>query len=137
VLVLLGNGEIAENHEEDEKVINAEREFEYVTGDEFDATCRPCQKKTSAAKAAARLSHRALASQRLARTHATAAVEDAEVQHQHADREKVEDDPEIDQIIADCGLLLPAQGSAFPGIPQAEGLEHFVAMGFAHGLLNL
>jgi hypothetical protein len=30
--------------------------------------------------------------------HATAAMEDAQVQHQHAEREKVEDDPEIEQV---------------------------------------
>jgi hypothetical protein len=44
-------------------------------------------------------------------------VEDAKVQHQHADRENVEDDPEIDQVIADCGLLLAAQFSVLPIIP--------------------
>src|ERR1039458_6671626 len=34
-------------------------------------------------------------------------------------------------------LLLPPQVSALPGVPQARGLKHFVAMSFAYALLDL
>ena len=60
MLMLLGHGEITEDQEEDKKIIDAEREFENVAGDELIATWRPCQKKTSPAKAAARPIHIAL-----------------------------------------------------------------------------
>src|SRR5216684_74728 len=44
-LVLLGNGEIAEDHEEDEEIVDAEGEFENVAGDEFQCDLAPLPEK--------------------------------------------------------------------------------------------
>jgi hypothetical protein len=66
-------------------------------------------------------------------------VEDQQIQHQHAQREQVEENPEVEQpaSLKDQELFLSAQASTLPSVPQAVGLHHFVAVGFAHALLDL
>jgi hypothetical protein len=108
MLVLLGNGKVAEDYEEDEKIIDAEREFEYITGNEFDSYLATLPEKNQSGKGESQSQPDSTSGERLTGTYATAAVKDAEVQHQHADREKIEEYPEINQVIADGGLLLPA-----------------------------
>ena len=98
VLVLLGDGKIAEDYQEDKKIIDAEREFEYVAGDKLDGNLPALPEKNQRRQKPRRARTTGRSSQRIARTHnAAAPVEDEEIQHQHAQREQVEEDPEIEQ----------------------------------------
>ena len=98
VLVLLGHGEVAQDYEEDEKIVDAERELQYVTGDEFDRDLASLPEKHHPCKCCRQTNPHRASTERLARTHTAAAVEDTKIQHQHAEREKIEDDPEIEQV---------------------------------------
>ncbi len=97
MLVLLGDGKIAEDYQEDEKIIDAERKFEYVTGDELDGNLPALPEKNQRGKSRSQGEPQSAASQRIAGTHAAALVQDAEIQHQHCDGEEIEDDPEREQ----------------------------------------
>jgi hypothetical protein len=50
VLVLFGDGKIAEDYQEDEKIIDAERKFEYVAGDELDGNLPALPEKNQCGK---------------------------------------------------------------------------------------
>jgi hypothetical protein len=101
MLVLLGNREVVEDYEKNEKIIDAERKFEDVTCDELDGNLPALPEKNEHSEGCRQSQPHGTAGQRIAGADTTAAVEDAQVQHQHRDREKVKDDPEIDQAIAD------------------------------------
>src|SRR5208282_2855833 len=74
VLLLLGHGEVAEDYEEEEKVVDTERELEDVTRDEFDRDLAPLPEKNYHGKCCRQANPHRAESDRLARTHAAAAV---------------------------------------------------------------
>jgi len=106
VLVFFGHSEVAEDYKEDEKIVDAEREFEYVTRDELDGDLTALPEENQSGKGCRQAEPHGASSERLARAHhAAAAMEDTEIQHQHAEREKIEENPEIDQVrfpVVDC-----------------------------------
>src|ERR1700693_6174689 len=98
MLVLLRDGKIAEDNKKNEEIIDAERQLKNVTGNKLDGNLPALPEKNHYGKGCRQGWHKPATKQRFARAHAAAAVEDAKVPHQHCDREKVEDDPEIDQV---------------------------------------
>jgi hypothetical protein len=89
-------------------------------------------------------------------------VKDLQVEHQHAQREQIKENPEVEQgtaleMLKNCyylmvpcktdacracdstmgGSFLPSSFAADPVFPNAIGLHHFYALALAHGLLDL
>jgi hypothetical protein len=98
VLLLLGSGEVAEDHEENEEIIHAERKFEDIAGDELKCDLAPLPKKNNCGEGYCKSDPHGAPGEGFARAHdAAAAMEDGEIQHQHAEREKIEKNPEVEQ----------------------------------------
>ena len=93
-----GTAKIVEDHEEDEKIVDAERKFQNVTGDELqrDLVSLP-EVKQDRERGRQRNVDRAPTQRRAKADNPARPMEDAKIQHQHAEREKVEENPEIEQ----------------------------------------
>jgi hypothetical protein len=95
---MFGKEKIAENYEEEKKIVHAEGEFEDVTGDEFKRDLASLPEKNEARKGRGQADPHGAIGQGLAwADNAAAALEDQEIQRQHAQREQVEENPEVEQ----------------------------------------
>src|SRR5580658_8975106 len=95
--MLLGHGEITEDHEEEEEIVHTEGKLEHIAGDELQGDLAALPKENQAGKSGGEGDPHTAPGKRLARTHnPAAAVEDEQVQHQHAQREQVEENPEVE-----------------------------------------
>ena len=98
MLQVFGDREIIEDHEEEEKVIDAERKLQDITGYEFEPRLGSLPEVQDGGKDGGQRNVHGTQAQRPAKSHNVAgAVEDAKIQHQHTEREKVEQNPEIEQ----------------------------------------
>src|SRR5580698_4613327 len=98
VLMLLGYREIAEDHKEEEEIVHAEGEFEHVASDEFERHLAPLPEKDHSGKGRGQADPHGAPGKSLAGAHdAAAAVEDKKIQQQHGQREKVEQNPKVEQ----------------------------------------
>ena len=98
VLLLVGNGKIIEDHEEDKQIVDAERQLHHVSGDEFQTRLTPLPEVQDDGERGRQRDVHQAQSQRSAKLHAVArTVEDTQVEYQHAQREDVEENPEVEQ----------------------------------------
>ena len=93
-----GTAKIVEDHQEDEKIVDAEREFQNIAGDEFQRDLMSLPEiqiriANTAARPTYRLQARATREARLAR----AGERPSRSSSSMAEREEVEEDPEIEQ----------------------------------------
>jgi len=98
VLVLLRDGKVAEDQEEQEQIIYAERKFEHIAGGKFEGHLASLPQKYQSGKGRGQSDPQSALGESLARADNLApAVKDEKVQHQHAQREQVEENPEGEQ----------------------------------------
>src|SRR5580658_586822 len=96
--MLLGHGKITEDHKKKEEIVHTEREFEHIAGRELQGDLAALPKKNQSGKGGGEGDPHTAPGECLARTHnPAAAVEDEQVQHQHTQREQVEENPEVEQ----------------------------------------
>src|SRR5882672_1739639 len=104
-LVLLRNGKVPEYHEKDEEIVHTEGEFEYIACDEFKRDLSPLPEKDHACKSHGEGDPHGAPGEGFSRAHhAAAALKDEEIQHQHAQREQIEENPKIEQRASLWGL---------------------------------
>ncbi len=84
--------EETENQQEDEQIVDAERELDHVSGNELQRrACARARSKSRPRKLAASAIHTSAPDQRFAKLHGVGAtMEHAQVEHQHGQDEKVE-----------------------------------------------
>jgi len=97
VLVFVRYREVPEDHEEDKKIVDTEREFHQISGGELDGYLPSLPEKHPAGKSNGKCEPDSTANQRIAGRGDSTAAGDIEVQHQNADREDVEEYPGIKQ----------------------------------------
>ena len=98
VLLLFGNGKILEDHQEDEKVVDAQRQFKNIAGEEFQAALAILPDiEPAGEEQGQRHIHGAPAQGFTKAHHVAGTVKDLQVEHQHAEREQIEENPEIEQ----------------------------------------
>ncbi len=98
MLVLLRNGKVPEDHEEEEEIVYTEGKFEHVTSNEFQSHLSPLPKENQSGKSRGEGDPHGAPRKGFARAYnAATAVEDKKIQHQHGEREQVEENPEIEQ----------------------------------------
>jgi hypothetical protein len=97
MLLLFGHGEVFEDHEEDEQVIHAEGDFQNIPSDELQRNLVSLPEvQQNREPGGQRDVHRAPA-QGCAKTDNPAATMNTKIQQQHAERENVEENPEVEQ----------------------------------------
>ena len=91
MLLLLRDREIIEDHEEDEEIIDAERNFQNIAGDELQRSLVPLPEIQDNREPSRQPNIQGAPIKRLSKPDdVAAAVEDAKIQHQHAEHEQVE-----------------------------------------------
>src|ERR1700733_3423605 len=95
MLLFFRNREVAEDQKKDEEVIDAEREFKNIAGDEVERNQSPLPEINDCRKRKRQCNPQSAPSQSLGWSHDAAfAVEELEVCHQHDQREEIEENPE-------------------------------------------
>src|ERR1700683_1956290 len=98
MLVLVGNGEKVEDQEKNEKIVDAQGNFENITGNEFQRNLASLPEiKQNREPGSQGNVDRAQAERSAKADNVARAVEEAKIGQQHAQREKVEENPEIEQ----------------------------------------
>src|SRR5207245_3352480 len=93
VLMLFRHGKVAKHHQEDKKVINAEREFDDIAGEELECGLLALPEINDGREGGSQTNPHRAPSHGLAKTHdMTSAMEDAQVQHQHRNCKQIEKD---------------------------------------------
>src|ERR1700693_279444 len=105
--MLLGHGKVAEDDEEDEEIVNAEGEFKQVAGCEFESGLAALPEKEQSSKNGGEHDPHGAPRQRLLRANHTAATgHHQKVEHQHSEREQIEENPEIEQWASFAGYIV-------------------------------
>src|SRR6266478_1509604 len=95
VLVLVGHLEIAEDYEKYKQVVDAERQLDYVAGHELQRLSPPVPEQFQHRERSSERAPHSRPGKRLAKAHAVgAAIQNAEVEHQHRHHKQVEKNPE-------------------------------------------
>src|SRR5580692_10730898 len=95
VLVLRSDAKVAENQEEDKEIIDAKRKFNHVTGDELHGGRVPIPRINQHSECAGQTNPEQAPGQRLTKFHRMARpLQEAQVDRQHAQHEKIEQNPE-------------------------------------------
>src|ERR1700743_3293953 len=97
MLLALGDGKIAEDHEKNKKVIDAERKLQNVSGNKFQRDRLPLPEINDPRKNRGQAYPDPAPYQRFFRARRfAAALEIAQIDRQHAKRENIEKNPEIE-----------------------------------------
>ncbi len=107
VLLFVGNGEVLKNYEKDKQVVDTERQFKNVSGNELESDLLSVPEIKHDRKCARQSYVEGAPSKGRAKAYSTLPpMEDKQVEDQHADGEGVEEDPEVEQMrfpgIANC-----------------------------------
>ena len=95
VLLLVGYSEITEDHEEDEQVVHAERELDYVTCHELERGRPSVPEIDEHSKGASQGDPHHTPTERLAKTDGVlSTMKDPQIENQHRQHEDVEKNPE-------------------------------------------
>ena len=99
VLQSLGNAEIGKDQEKNKKIVNAEREFENISGNELERDLRTLPEMQNQGEDQSQDDVKRRPDESGPKTdRAAGTVKDGEIQHQHAQRENVEENPEVEQL---------------------------------------
>src|SRR5215469_6046060 len=105
MLLLFGDGEVVEDHEEDKQIVDTQRELENVPGEKLKTTLMSLPEIEDSGEGESHGNvYGAPAESFTKSNHTSGAVEYAQVHHQHAEREQIEENPEIEQVLIDCRL---------------------------------
>src|SRR5262249_40288088 len=95
VLMIIGHFEIAENHQEDEKIVDAERKLDDVAGYKFECTCAAMPEVHENSEGCGQRDPNTRPHQRFAESHAMRpAIQHPQVQCQHRHYKEIEKNPE-------------------------------------------
>jgi hypothetical protein len=98
VLVLVGDGKVAEDYEEKKKIVHAEREFHQISGDELDCDLPSLPEENQSGECHGQGEPHGAADQGIARASGCASIlEDEEIQRECGEREDVEENPGTEQ----------------------------------------
>ncbi len=90
---------IAEDQEKDKQIVDAQGEFDHISGDKLQRHCTPVPEKDNHGKnAGERNPHHAEGNRFPELYGVRAAVKDAEVEYQHRDHKQVEQYPERELV---------------------------------------
>jgi hypothetical protein len=98
VLLLLRHNEVVEDNQKKKKIVDAQREFDDVAGDEFQGNLSSPPEKDENGKRHCQAEPHGGSSQRFARARATAPAQNAEIQRQYTQREQIEENPAKQEI---------------------------------------
>lgn len=99
VLLFIRNGEVLEDYEENKQVVDTERKFQNIAGDKLESDLLPMPEINDNGKCAGQGDVEGAPSEGRPKTYSTLPpMKDVEVKHQHADRENVEEYPEVEQM---------------------------------------
>src|SRR5579862_7847555 len=106
MLLFFGNSEVVKDQEEDKKIVDAERQFEDVTGNKFETGLVSLPEKKEGRETGGHHHVHCAPAQRFTKSNnATWTVEDPEVDHQHTQCEEVEKNPEAEQAVSLAAFL--------------------------------
>src|SRR5579864_118398 len=98
VLQFVGNGKIIEDHQENKQIVDAERQLDHISGDELQAGLTPLPEVQNGGEGGSHRNIHQTPAQCFAKLHNMARpVKDPQVDYQHAHREDVEENPEVEQ----------------------------------------
>src|SRR5579872_356916 len=98
MLQFLRHRKIIKDQQEDKKIVDAERQFENVAGDEFQRWLRPLPEVEDAGESRGHHDVHCAPAERLTKScDVTRPMEDAKVNHQQGECENVEQYPEVEQ----------------------------------------
>ncbi len=107
MLLFVGDGEVLEDHEKDEEVVDAERELKNITGDELQPRLGSLPEIQDGREDTGQGHVDCAPAQRFAKTYSVARpMKDAKIQHQHAERENIEENPDIEQCESPAALRI-------------------------------
>jgi len=106
MLLLFRDREIIEDYEEDEEIIDAQGKFKNIPSDEFQRGMVALPEVQQDREGSGQRNVYGAPAQRLARTDDAAGTVDAQIHHQHAQREKVEQNPEVEQWLFLAALAI-------------------------------
>src|SRR5215470_795794 len=95
VLQLAGHAKVTEDNQENEKIVDAERELDYVPGGKFEALGASMPEVDENGKRGCEADPHGAPAEGLAKTHRVhATVEDAQIKRQHHQHKDVKKNPE-------------------------------------------
>jgi len=104
MLMFVGNGKVTEDHEEDEKIVDTQGEFDHVAGDEFQRGLLSLPEVDDGGEDGSEGDPDRAPDQGFTEAHdTTGSMEDPQVQREHSDREEVEQYPEIEHDVSGLG----------------------------------
>ena len=115
VLVLVGHLEIAEDNQKHEQVIDAERQFDYVTGHELQRLGPPVPEQLQHRERGRQRDPDSRPGKRFAKADAVgAAIKNAQVEHEHRHHKQVEKNPEESTGNVTAGVRYQVSGKPRP-----------------------
>jgi hypothetical protein len=109
VLVLVRDSEEAEDYEEKKKIVDAQREFDEISGNELNCDLPSLPEENQNGKCHGQGKPHGAANEGITRAPGASALEGKEIQRECGEREDVEEDPRIEQwaymLNQNAGLL--------------------------------